>query len=77
MDDLMTPEPTAIEKLAAIQAHLAGGGVIMTVTYAKATLYKKKHLGWFSATETDLFVRHGKGKVCLTFTCIKFGTYQA
>jgi hypothetical protein len=64
--------PFSPEKLAKIQAHLATNGKVMTVTYAKGTIYSKKHSDWFTATEKDLFVRRGKSKVCLNFTCIKF-----
>lgn len=72
MDHLICPEPTAQEKLAKIQPHLAAGGKVMTVTYAKSTIYSQKHLSMFSATEKDLFVQRGKRKDCLNFTPIKF-----
>lgn len=60
------------ERLAQIQAHLLNNGQVMVVTYTKATIYKKKHVGMFSATEKDLFVQRGKGRDCLNFTTIKF-----
>jgi hypothetical protein len=63
---------TAQERLAAIQNHLAANGKIMVVTYTKGTIYTKKHLGMFSATETDLFVQRGTRKECLTLSPIKF-----
>ena len=44
----------------------------MIITYTKATIYDQRHVGWFSATEKDLYVRRGKGKECLNFTPIKF-----
>jgi hypothetical protein len=72
LDAFRLPEPTAKEKLAKIQAHLSAGGQVMIVTYARGTLYKKKHLAMFTATDTDLFVARGKHKDCLTYTCIKF-----
>lgn len=72
MDETLTSAPTAQEKLAKIQAHLASGGKVMTVTYTKATIYSKKHVDMFSATDKDLFVQRGKGRDCLNFTCIKF-----
>lgn len=72
MDDLAYVQPTAQEKLAKIQAHLAAGGQVMTVTYTKATIYHKKHMAMFTATEKDLFVQSGKRKDCLNFTPIKF-----
>ena len=60
------------ERLAAIQAHLRAGGKIMTVTYAKGTIYTKKHLDWFTANSVGLYVRRGRGKDCLNFTAIRF-----
>ena len=63
---------TMLERLAQIQQHLTAGGKVMIVTYAKATIYDQRHVGWFTATETDLYVRRGKGKDCLNFTPIKF-----
>lgn len=64
----------AQERLAQIQAHLLNNGQVMVVTYTKATIYKKKHLAMFTATEKDLFVARGKSKDCLNFTTIKFST---
>lgn len=72
LEAFLLPEPTAKEKLAKIQGHLASGGQVMIVTYARGTIYKKKHLAMFSATEKDLFVARGTHKDCLNFTCIKF-----
>jgi hypothetical protein len=63
------------EKLTEIQRHLETGGVIQTITYARATQYTHKHRAWFTADASGLYVRHGKGKVCLNFTPIRFGRY--
>ena len=62
-------------KLQEIQTHLRTGGVIQTVTYTRATQYTRKHADWFSANDNGLYVRHGRGKVCLNFTTIRFGRY--
>jgi hypothetical protein len=63
---------TSKERLAAIQAHLQGGGKVMVCTYTKATVYDQRHCEWFTATDKDLFVRRGKTKDCLNFTPIRF-----
>jgi hypothetical protein len=60
-------------QLTDIQHHLNSGGVVQTVTYARATNYSKKHRDWCSADASGLYVRHGKGKVCLNFTHMRFG----
>lgn len=75
MDETFPLESTATEKLAKIQHHLDTGGIVQTVTYTRATQYSKKHRDWFSVQGKDLYVRHGKGKVCLNFTPIRFGRY--
>ena len=59
-------------RLAAIQAHLATGGKVMTVTYARGTIYSQKHFGLFTANSTGLYVRRGRTKDCLNFTPIRF-----
>jgi len=63
-------------RLAEIQAHLNSGGVVQTVTAWKATQYTKKHVDWFTANASGLYVRQGQGTVCLNFTPIRFGRYQ-
>jgi len=68
----IAPEPSYAERLSAIQRHLATGGKVMVVTYTRGTIYSPKHLDWFSADATGLYVRQGKGKVCLNFTPVKF-----
>jgi hypothetical protein len=75
MNDAVTPQPTAAEKLARIQQHLDAGGVGQTLTYTRATLYSRKHRDWFTVSGNDLYVRQGKRKVCLNFTPIRFGRY--
>jgi hypothetical protein len=62
-------------KLTEIQNHLRQGGVVQTLTYTRATQYTKKHVDWFSADATGLYVRQGKGKVCLNYTHMRFGRY--
>jgi hypothetical protein len=62
----------AQERLAEIQEHLQAGGQVMVCTAWKATIYDKRHVEWFSATEKDLYVRRGKTKDCLNYTTIKF-----
>ena len=60
------------ERCAAIQAHLRAGGSVRTVTYATSTIYSPKHVEWFSANTSGLYVRQGRGNVCLNFTTIQF-----
>jgi hypothetical protein len=67
--------PTWQERLATIQDHLDTGGVVQVVTYAKAWQYTAKHRDWFSADDSGLYVRQGKGRVCLNFTGMRFGRY--
>lgn len=70
--DITTPLPSSHERCAAIQAHLRRGGAVRTVTYTRCTIYTAKHADWFSANENGLYVRQGKGRVCLNFTIIQF-----
>ena len=59
----MTDSETIAERL---NAHLADDGVVQVTTYQKSWLYEKKHEGWFSMNQKgELFVRQGRGKVCL------------
>lgn len=60
------------ERLRAIQDHLTTGGKVMVVTYAKSTIYDRRHLDSFSANDTGLYVRRGRTKDCLNFTPIRF-----
>lgn len=64
--------PDYVARLAAIQAHLAAGGKVMTVTYTRGTVYGAKYRDWFTANSRGLYVRQGRGKVCLNYTPIKF-----
>ena len=55
--------PTADE----LNAHLADGGAIVVATYTRSTVYNgPKYAGWFSESGGNLYVRHGRGKVCLS-----------
>ena len=62
--------------------HLTSGGVVQVTTYLRSTLYNVKHAGWFSEnSKGELFVTHGRGKVCLGSTAapnvgILFGREQ-
>lgn len=68
-------QPTWAERLVQIQAHLDTGGVVQVVSYAKAWNYTTKHRAWFSADGTGLYVRQGKGRVCLNYSPIRFGRW--
>lgn len=49
-----------------LNAHLLAGGHVQITTYMRSTIYAPKHAGWFSqSTRGELFVRAGRGKVCL------------
>lgn len=51
---------------ARLNTHLAAGGQIIVATYTQARLYKPAHAGYFTEDSKGmLFVRRGKGKVCL------------
>jgi hypothetical protein len=71
----MNDTPPWQDRVAAIHAHLDRGGVVQVVTYTKAWLYTAQHRAWFSADDTGLYVRHGRGRVCLNYTPIRFGRY--
>jgi hypothetical protein len=63
-----------------INAHLENGGVAQVTTYLKSTLYTKKNAGWFTMVGKNLYVKHGKGKNCLSIgdhfmVGIRLGTY--
>ena len=49
-------------KAAELNSHLASGGVVVVSTYTRAVQYAKKHAGWFSEANGNLYVRHGNGK---------------
>lgn len=61
-----------IERLQQIRNHLLAGGEIMVVTAYKGTMYSKKHIDMFKATQSGLYVQRGKNWDCLNFTTIKF-----
>jgi len=61
------------QRLAEIQAYLMSDGVVQLVTYTQARNYTKKHVDWFSANETGLYVQQGKRKECLNFSTLRFG----
>ena len=63
---------TYADRCAAIVAHLRAGGKVMTITYARGTVYSSKHADWFTANTSGLYVKSGKGKLCLNFTPVKF-----
>jgi hypothetical protein len=44
-----------------VNLHLAKGGQVLVSTYTRATLYKRRHAGWFQERDGALHVRHGKG----------------
>lgn len=50
-----------------LNAKLKAGGVVQVTTCAKSTLYNSKHAGWFFSKGGNLYVKHGKGSVCLSF----------
>lgn len=57
------PEAITAETL---NAHLRAGGVVQITTYTKSTLYTSKHAGWFiDGKDGAVYVRHGRGKVCI------------
>ena len=65
-----------------LNAHLSAGGIVQVTTYAKSWLYEQKHAGYFSESNGQLFVQHGKRKDCLGRTdapmvSIRLGRYQA
>lgn len=63
MSDTYPARPTADD----LNAHLKSGGSVTVATYARATLYKSKHAGWFSESPTgDLRVVHGNRKIHLS-----------
>jgi hypothetical protein len=49
-----------------INAHLEAGGSVQVSTHSRATLYRKKHAGYFrSGKGQSLYVRSGKRFNCL------------
>ena len=55
-----------------LKNHLNGGGRVLISTYTKATIYDKRHIDYFSATDNDILVRHGKHLVSAKYASIKF-----
>ena len=45
--------------------HLATGNTIVVSTYTKAWQYGPRNTGAFEATDKDLFVKRGRGRVCI------------
>ena len=51
--------------------HLNNGNRVMICTYARATIYEKKHVNYFMINPSGLYVKRGKQKDCLNFTAVK------
>jgi hypothetical protein len=54
------------------------GGVVQITSYGRSTLYSRKHIGWFSMDSSNLMVRRGRAKDCLSIgprllCAIRFG----
>ena len=50
-----------------INGHLTDGGVVIMSTYTQARQYESKHAGmFFMGDDGELYVKHGRGKECLT-----------
>lgn len=58
---IIPPRPTA----AALNAILAAGGEVQVTTYARSVLYRRRNAGDFTELLGALYVRQGKGRVCL------------
>lgn len=57
------PEPLTADRL---NSHLTAGGIVQVSTYLKSTIYTRKHAGWFTENaKGEIFVRQGRGKVCI------------
>lgn len=41
---------------------LAEDGEVHVATASRVTVYTKRHAGWFTETNGNLYVRHGKGR---------------
>ena len=51
-----------------LNAILADGGRVQVSTYLRATLYGKRHAGFFfESASGNLYVRHGRSSCCLSF----------
>ena len=62
--------------VATINAHLSKGGVVTVSNYMRSTQYGAKHADWFTCSKTSLYVRHGKGRVCIDGNAINFYTVR-
>lgn len=61
--DQLPTRPTA----AYLNDTLLAGGEVMVTTYTRATIYSRKHAGWFAeGGDGNLYVRHGRGRNCLS-----------
>ena len=65
MSDSMTRNTGAEMTAQRLNGHLADNGVVQVTTYARSWLYDKRHIGWFTEANGQLFVRDGKRTNCL------------
>ena len=62
---------TAADK---INSRLREGGIVQVTTYTRSTLYRQKHVGWFSTDKKGmLMVRSGRQSVCIEHCAIRLG----
>lgn len=62
-----------------IREHLASGGVVVVQTTYRATVYRAKHAGLFSAptsiTDNGIYVTRGKRRDYVFPQYVRFGRY--
>ena len=58
-----TQEDLRAWRATCLNEHLAAGGIVQVSTYTNATLYTKRHAGWFTEdAKGSLYVRCGRGR---------------
>jgi hypothetical protein len=55
-----------------ITIHFARGGKVLVGTYTRATIYNRKHIDLFRATQSGLLFKCGKNWNCIDYAAIRF-----